>query len=412
MLENHFDSPGTVNRLKSGPAAPFLEGFVQTLEADGYADRTIRYHVGAVHHLCSWASVKSLELARFDEARFQSFLRHLPFCRCSLAYRGKFMHHARFSVALFETHLRKIGMLPIVREEENPLLASFRHWMLNHRGVRESTLQIYDRFIPFLLKTVAGDASRINAGMLRSFFVQRTKGFSRGYASNIANALRIFVRYLIAEGKSLPGLDRALPAVTSWSGGSLPQYLASLDIERVIAACDPSTKEGLRDRAIVLLLARLGLRASDVIGLQLRDLDWRDASIRVCGKGRREARLPLTQEVGDAVLSYLQSARPEVRTPVIFLRLKTPIGPFASASSISVIAAAAMHRAGIKVLRPGSHVLRHSMATELLRHGVPLQAIGSVLRHRSSNTTLTYAKVDRALLGLVVQPWPEVNHGG
>ena len=413
MLASHFKSPATVNHLNSGPAAPFLEGFVQTLEVNGYADPTIRYHVGAVHHLCSWASAKALDLSTFDDASFESFLLHLPSCHCTLAYRGKFMHHARFSVALFAPYLRESGVLAVVdrKEEEDPLLVSFNHWMLNHRGVTESTLQIYGRFIPPLLETVSGDASRINAGTLRSFFAERTKAFSQGYASNVANAIRVFVRYLIAEGISPPGLDNALPPIASWRDTSLPRFLPSSDIERVVAACDPSTAEGLRDRAIVLLLVRLGLRASDVLRLRLEDLDWNGASIRVCGKGRREAQLPLTQEVGDAVLAYLQSSRPPLKAPDLFLRLKTPIRPFADSGAICAIAAAAIRRAGIRVPCRGSHVLRHSAATEMLRQGVSLQEIGSVLRHRSLHTTLHYAKVDQALLRLVVQPWPEVTHG-
>src|SRR5205814_991153 len=153
-----------------------------------------------------------------------------------------------------------------------------------------------------------------------------------------------------------------------------------------------------------LLLVRLGLRASDVCGLRLQDLDWTQASIRVCGKGRREVQLPLTQEVGDAVLAYLRSGRPPIKAAALFVRLKPPIRPFASSSAISAIAAAAIRRAGIKLPCRGSHVLRHSAATEMLRHGVSLQEIGTVLRHRSLHTTLHYAKVDRALLRLVVQP--------
>jgi len=207
-------------------------------------------------------------------------------------------------------------------------------------------------------------------------------------------------------------LDKALPPIADWRHRSLPRFLHSSDIERVIAACDCSTKEGLRDRAIVLLLVRLGLRASDVLQLRLQDLDWNDASIRICGKGRREARLPLTQEVGDAVLSYLQSGRPPVQTEALFVRLTTPIQSFADSSAISGIASAAIRRAGIKLTRGGSHILRHSAATEMLRQGVSLQEIGSVLRHQSFDTTFHYAKVDRTLLRLVVQPWPEVvNHG-
>jgi site-specific recombinase XerD len=410
MLANHFKSSATVNRLAFGPAAPFLEGFVQTLEVKGYADSTIQYHVCAVHHLCSWASSKALDFTTFDDSSFESFLQHLPSCHCNLASRGKFMHRARFSVALFGPYLREIGVLAVIDQNahENPLLGSFRHWMLNHRGVMESTLQIYDRFIPRLLETFSGDASRITAGTLRAFFMERTKTFSAGYASNVANAIRVFARYLVAEGISPPGLDKALPPMADWRDRSLPRFLHSSDIERVIAACDCSTKEGLRDRAIVLLLVRLGLRASDVLRLRLQDLDWNDASIRVCGKGRREARLPLTQEVGDAVLSYLQSGRPPVQAHALFVRLTTPIQPFADSSAISGIASAAIRRAGIRVPRPGSHILRHSAATEMLRHGVSLQEIGSVLRHRSVDTTLHYAKVDRTLLRLVVQPWPEV----
>lgn len=409
MLACHFKSARTLNRINSGPAAPFLEGFVQTLEARGYANPTIRYHVGAVHHLCSWAAAKSRSLSTFDDESFGSFLHHLPSCRCVLAQRGTFIHHARFSVALFGSYLREIGVLPLrLKEVKEPILASFHHWMLNHRGVKESTLKIYDRVIPALLETVAGDAASIDARTLRSFFATHSKHLSQGSASNVANAVRMFVRYLIAEGISAPGLDSALPTAASWRGTSLPRSLPSSDVDRVIAACDPSTKEGLRDRAIILLLVRLGLRASDVCGLRLEDLDWSQASIRVSGKGRRDAQMPLTQEIGDSVLAYLQSGRPQTDSASLFVRHTPPIRPFASSSAISGIVAGAIQRAGIKSPCRGSHVLRHSAAVTMLRNGVSLQEIGTVLRHRSLHTTLHYAKVDTALLQLVVHPWPEV----
>ena len=411
MLACHFKSAQSLNRINTGPAAPFLEGFVETLEATGYSDRTIRYHVGAVHHLCSWAADKSRSLSTLDDAAFGLFLSHLPSCRCALTQHGKFIHHARFSVALFGPYLREIGVLPQAKPKEvmqEPILASFHHWMLNHRGVKESTLKIYDRFIPALLETVEGNATRINAGTLRSFFCVHSKDLSQGSASNLTNTVRMFVRYLVAEGISSPGLDNALPTAASWRNTSLPRYLGSSDIDRVIAACDRSTKEGLRDRAIILLLVRLGLRASDVCGLQLEDLDWNEASIRVSGKGRRDAQMPLTQEVGDALLAYLQSGRPPIKAASVFVRHKPPIRPFASSSAISAIAASAIHRAGIQLSCRGSHVLRHSAATAMLRNGVSLQEIGTVLRHRSLHTTLHYAKVDTALLRLVAHPWPEV----
>ena len=362
--------------------------------------------------MTSGPASRSRSLSTFNDATFESFLGHLPSCRCRLTERERFIHHARFSVALFSPYLRDIGVLPPLEPKEviqEPILASFHYWMLHHRGVKESTLQIYDRLIPALLKTVAGNPSRIDARMLRSFFSAHTKNLSQGSVGNVANAIRMFVRYLIGAGMSAPGLDNALPAAASWRDTSLPRSLASSDVDRVLAVCDPSTKKGLRDRAIILLLVRLGLRASDVSGLRLEDLDWREASIRVSGKGRRDARMPLTQEVGDAVIAYLESGRPQIKAPHLFVRLKPPIRPFADSSAVSAIAAAAIRRAGISLPCRGSHILRHTAAAAMLRNGVSLQEIGTVLRHRSLHTTLHYAKVDTALLRLVVLPWPEVR---
>src|SRR6266446_6399547 len=411
MLACHFKLARRPDYLNSGPAAPFLEGFVHALETRGYADPTIRYHVGAVHHLCGWAAGHSRSVSTFDDADFGSFLRHLPSCRCPHIQGGKFIHHARFSVGLFGTYLREVGILPLATPRQGlqqPILTSFHHWMLNHRGVKESTLKIYARLVPALLETVAGDAASIDARTLRSFFAAHSKNLAQGSASNVANAVRMFVRYLIAEGISAPGLDNALPTTASWRNTSLPRSLPSSDIDRVIAACDPSTKQGLRDRAIILLMVRLGLRASDICNLRLEDFDWHEASIWVSRKGRRAAQMPLPQEIGDAVLAYLQSGRPPTKMASLFVRHQAPIRPFASSSAISGITAAAIHRAGIQSPCRGAHVLRHSTATTMLRNGVSLQDIGTVLRHRSLHTTLHYAKVDTALLQVVVNPWPEV----
>lgn len=230
--------------------------------------------------------------------------------------------------------------------------------MLNHRGVKESTLKIYDRLVPALLE-MAGDAASIDARTLRYFFATYSKSLAQGFASNVAHAVRMFVRYLIAEGISAPGLDNALPTIASWRNTSLPRSLPSSDIDRVIAACDPSTKQGLRDRAIILLMVRLGLRASDICNLRLEDFDWNEASIWVSGKGRRAAQMPLTQEIGDAVLAYLQSGRPPTKMASLFVRHQAPIRAFASSSAISGITAAAIHRAGIQSPCRGAHVLRH-----------------------------------------------------
>jgi site-specific recombinase XerD len=281
--------------------------------------------------------------------------------------------------------------------------------MVQHRGVTDSTLDLYDYVIADLLETVGGDPSRFDARGLRTFVLDRVECHAKSSAKNVTSAMRMFLRYLIAEGKCQAGLDSAIPSVAHWRLSALPRYLSASDVERLVAACDVSTRVGCRDRAIILLLARLGLRGGDIVRLQLTDIDWQEASLRVLGKGRREVRLPLTQEVGDAILAYLEQGRQPVSTEHLFIRSRAPSRPLSASHSVSNIVARALHRAGVVSPFRGAHVLRHSAATEMLRQGVSLQGIGAVLRHRSIETTAHYAKVDVALLRLVAQPWPEVT---
>jgi integrase len=192
-----------------------------------------------------------------------------------------------------------------------------------------------------------------------------------------------------------------------WRLSALPRYLPAADIERVIAACNRETAVGLRDRAAILLLARLGLRAGDIRQMDLADIDWTHASIRVSGKSRYETTLPLTQEVGDAVLEYLRKGRPPVQGTHLFVRMQGPWKPL-HVSAVSAIVARAIARAGVQTAFRGAHVLRHSAATEMLRQGATLQQVGAVLRHRYLDTTAHYAKVDVQRLRDIALPWPEV----
>jgi integrase len=177
----------------------------------------------------------------------------------------------------------------------------------------------------------------------------------------------------------------------------------------VIAACDGDSPSLLRDRAIVLLLARLGLRAGDVARLRLTDIEWQSGTMRVAGKGRYEVRLPLPQDVGDAILRYLECLPRVDHSDYVFVRNIAPFRPGVSPCAVSSVVKRALKRAGITAPSKGAHLLRHTAATEMLRHGVPLDQIGLVLRHRSLHMTASYAKVDTALLQQVSQPWPEVQ---
>ena len=216
----------------------------------------------------------------------------------------------------------------------------------------------------------------------------------------------MFVRFLIATGHCAPGLDEAIPTIAMWRLSTLPQSLPADDVERTIPACDPSTPLGARDQAIILLMARLGLRGSDLVGLRFPALNWQDATLVVSGKSRRETRLPLPQDVGDALLHYLEYARPPVDIDRVFLTVMAPWGPI-SRAVIRQTAARAIQRAGISAPTSGSRVFRHSAATTMLRQGASLQTIGDILRHTSIETSAHYAKVDIDLLQHVVRPWPE-----
>jgi site-specific recombinase XerD len=217
----------------------------------------------------------------------------------------------------------------------------------------------------------------------------------------------MFLRFLIADGKCAAGLDASIPALAHWRLSSLPRYLQPEEVERVITSCDPATPAGARDRAILLLLARLGLRAGDIVRLRLDDLDWKGANIRVAGKGRCQALLPLTQEIGDAIATYIKDGRPRSDTDALFIRSRAPFRAFADHCAISMIVAQAMHRASVVCpSRGAAHVLRHSVASSMLRQGASLQEIAGVLRHRSIATTEIYAKVDVVALRQIAQPWP------
>jgi site-specific recombinase XerD len=217
----------------------------------------------------------------------------------------------------------------------------------------------------------------------------------------------MFLRFLIARGDCGAGLDHAIPTVAQWRLSSLPKYLPTNDVERLIDSCDSTSLLGARDRAILLLIARLGLRAGDVRALKFDDLEWVEGKVVVSGKTRRQTRLPLSQEVGEAILHYLKSGRSH-GSNYVFINTVAPFAPM-KRGGIAKVVIRALRRTGISAPTQGTHLLRHSLATSMLRDGVSLPAVGALLRHTSIQTTQVYAKVDFALLKEVAMPWPEVQ---
>jgi site-specific recombinase XerD len=282
--------------------------------------------------------------------------------------------------------------------------------MRGQRSACDGTLEGYAPHIRELLARVEEAPGGLDASTLRQCVLDGSREFGWASAKKRTTALRMFVRFLIAEGRCASGLENAVPTLAHWRLASLPRYLSEADVERLIASCDLTSPVGRRDRAILLLLARLGLRAGDIVQLRLSDVDWKDASIRLCGKGHREARLPLTQEVGQALVAYLRTARPRTDSDTVFVRCRAPFLGFRSHCAVSVIVDRALHRAQVKrPCRGAAHLLRHSVAASMLRNGASLQEVAAVLRHRSIATTQIYAKVDVRALRTIAQPWPEVR---
>ena len=412
MLIHYYESAQFVERLRNAPGGAYLDGFAGQLWDAGYAQLTARRLVRAARHLFYWASRKHIALEDLDDAQLQRFQRHLPRCRCQ-----SFGHCDRSllkGARLVLDYLRHIGVVPAsptdgVEPTAPALLLAFQNWMRDSRNIGEAALYNYSLAVRDLLETLGEDPRVFGAQGLRTFVLERSQQCGIAKAKNMVTALRMFIRFLIAEGQCAIGLDAAIPSLAQWHLSDLPRYLRPEEVERVIAACNPDNPVGIRDRAIVLVLARLALRASDIVHLCLADIDWTNATMRVTGKGRRETHLPLTQEVGNAIVAYLTHARPAADTDRLFLRSRAPLRGFASHAAISVIVANAMRRAGVApATRGAAHVLRHSAATAMLRQGASLYDVAAVLRHRSIETTTIYAKVDVNALQDIAQPWPEV----
>jgi site-specific recombinase XerD len=279
--------------------------------------------------------------------------------------------------------------------------------MRQQRGTSDATVSEYNPFVRELLEHI-GEPSRLSASTLREFVLEKHRSCGWAKAKQCTTALRMFLRFLIAKGCCTTGLEAAIPTLAHWRLATLPRYLQPEEVERVIASCDPSSRVGRRDRAILLLLARLGLRAGDIVHLRLSDIDWKNASIQVCGKGRRQMRLPLTQEMGQAIVDYLQAGRPRSSADTVFVRCRAPFHSLRSNCAVSVIVTRALRRARVeRPSRGAAHLLRHSLATSMLRGGASLSDIAGILRHRSIETTRIYAKVDVAALQQIAQPWPE-----
>lgn len=321
---------------------------------------------------CSGSDGKAL--ADLDAATVRAFRRHLRRCRCPASNGGRNGHHAAFGVRRFQAYLIARGLCPRPIVSDAPpipaLITEFTDWYPTHRGVTLPTVRNYARGATAMLDVLGADVRSWTPRAVRQFLMQAVTGGRAESTQKVITATRAFLRYLAFRGEARADLVLAVPAVAHWRLASLPHHRSPDELTRVLAGCDGDQPARVRDRARVLLLARLGLRAGDVAQLRLSDLDWEQGTIHVTGKGRYQVRLPLPQEVGEAVLRYLATRSRVPETDRVFLTTIAPVSPLRSSDAVSSVVARAFQRAGIHIARPGAHVLRHYSASRTMRSDV------------------------------------------
>lgn len=395
--------------MDPGALRPFVEAFTSRLLSLGHTRLTVSGYEASARHFGHWLQSAKIAVAEINEDTVRRFARHRCCCpgvRRADRLSAKYVNRAR----RFVSFLAECGIVTPWTQDEprahDDQVLAFQIWLRRHRGISERTIDRHGRMVMRLLPALGPDPRHYDARLIRQAILGEAQRNSRANLKTMTMALRGYLRYLATQGLCRSGLDHAIPTVPQWRLAALPRYISTAEVERVIASCDITTPMGVRDRAVLLLLARLGLRAGDISGMRLDDIDWSEGTLRVRGKGRREVRLPLPQDAGDAIIDYLRDARPPAACEQIFLRTVAPFRPLVSAS-VSSIVSLALGRADIDhAPSRGAHLLRHSAATSMLRACATLDVIGTVLRHRSVDTTAHYAKVDVDMLLRVAQPWP------
>ena len=385
-----------------------LDAYATAIAQQGYARHSIRTQVVAIADFSRWLQQRHIGLQDLDGKVVDRFVRHHQ--RQTGIRRGDAGILHRFLAMLGQTGVvEQRQELPVQNPRQN-ITNEFRRYLLQERGLSRATLQNYvpfiDQFLSERFRNQTLSLSALRAADVTGFVQRHVHQFSPGRAKLLVTALRCFCRYLRHRGEIAVDLAACVPAVPNWSRSTLPKFLPSGTVQRVLNRCDRQTPLGRRNYAILLLLARLGLRAGEVVALNLEDIDWEAGQMTIRGKGGRSAQMPLPAEVGEAIAAYLRDGRPRCCSRRVFIRAKAPLGGFASSVAICFIVMHALQRAGVESKRKGAHLFRHTLACDLLRQGCSLDEIGELLRHQSPNTTAIYAKVDLPALHSLALPWP------
>jgi len=398
-----------LSRPPEGPLAADILAFAESLSEQGYAVDSIHRQVLLAACFSRWLKQNGVDVRSIGSDHPVRYLRYRArHVRPCLGDRAALSHLIDF--------LRREGVIPaekISAPRVTPAercAQAYEQYLREVRALARATIVNYLPFIRDFLKNCFANGrvslSRLGAGDVVKFVQRQAPRLHLKRAKLMTSALRSFLRYVRFRGDITLDLGAAVPVVANWSMTSIPRAIAADRVRQLLASIDRRTATGRRDYAILLLLARLGLRSGEAAFLELDDIDWNAGQLRVRGKSGRRNELPLPTEVGKAIAAYLQRGRPHSTSRRVFLRAKAPVRGFREASAVGSIVRHSLQRAGINAPTMGAHQFRHGLATEMLRHGASLGEIGELLGHRHPQTTKIYAKVDLKALRTLAMPWP------
>ena len=407
-------SPVTRDWFRGTTLAPYADGYVQHLVDGGYTSGTVNYYLRCVAHFAHWAAHERIALDGINEDAVACFVdKHLPVCRCAQRC-PRARHVIRAALIHLIELLRSTGL---VAQKTASLPASiaaelrdFDGYLVEVRGLVAVTRQARLQHTGDFLLAHFGDAPirlcALKPVHIMDFMTRYTAGWKPSSVKQIGISLRSYLRYKAIVGIQTTPLIAALPHVAQWRLARLPKGLSTQEVQQLLDAFDRNTVAGRRDYAIARCYVDLGLRTSEIVRLQLDDLDWGAGIVHIHSKGRRMDRLPLPATTGEAIVAYLRKGRRDTTSRALFLRYRPPFDRPAGPSTIRAAVRNAAHRCGLSTRLTGPHILRHTLACRLVQGGVSLKAIADLLRHRSLDTTTIYAKVDLDALATVAAHWP------
>ena len=408
MNEQFFADPKVRQRLHRGPLGPHVERFAQTLFDQGYAATTAKRKLILISELSHWLQRRHQAVEDVSEFRIERFIR---------SRNGKKRLHRGDPPTLrqFLSFLRKAGVIPTLAPEieDSPVQRienSFALYLSQERGLSQNTLDDYLPVARRVLTERFSDGkvllSKLSPQDISGFILRYAHQLSPSSAQLMVTALRSFLRFLHEQGEIDTNLAAAVPTVARWRFTELPKFLKLEETQRLLQSCAQNTVIGKRDYAVLLLLSGLGLRAGEIVHMNLDDIHWEIGELLVRGKSSREERLPLPHDVGEALAAYLRHGRPRCSSRRVFIRMDAPRQGFSGSAAVCEIVRRALSRADINPGLKGAHLLRHTLATTMLRGGASFTEIGEILRHQHPSTTEIYAKVDLSALRSIAQPWP------